>query len=354
MNSMISPARAEKITKSLLGWYDENKRDLPWRHTCNPYAVWISEVMAQQTRMVYLLSYYKRFMERFPTIQSLAEASEDDVLKVWEGLGYYTRARNLQKAAQKMMTHFNGQLPQTTKELLTLPGVGEYTAGAILSIAYDLPVPAVDGNVLRLYSRLENSDEDIVLPKTKKRAADFVVELIPQKRAGCFAQALMELGALVCLPKNPNCTVCPLAAFCLARASSCQLELPKKSVKKPPKILPKTVLIICNPEDQILMRQRTETLLFGLWEFFLLDAAMMESELKIHLRELGFTVESMKDIGAAKHVFTHQIWHMHGYAGTVFGDFILPGYQWVPKKDVENLAIPTAMRFFSKQIGTYI
>jgi A/G-specific adenine glycosylase len=350
MNHTIMAGRAENITKGLLDWYDENQRDLPWRHTGEPYAVWVSEIMAQQTRMMYLLSYYERFMRRFPTIQSLAESCEDDVLKVWEGLGYYARARNLRKAAQKIMADFNGQLPRTKKELLTLPGIGDYTAGAVLSIAYGLPVPAVDGNVLRVYARLENSDEDIILPQTKKRVADFVTALMPRERAGCFTQALMELGALVCLPKNPNCTTCPIAVLCLARECGRQRELPGKSAKKPPKALQKTVLIIRNAKDQLLMRQRTESLLSGLWEFYLPDFAMTKSKAKIFLQELGFAVKNIKEIGVSKHVFTHQIWHMTGYDCSVTGDFLPAGYRWVHQEDVKNFAIPTAIRFYAEQI----
>ena len=350
MNSVITPERAESITKSLLNWYDESKRDLPWRHAHEPYAVWISEIMAQQTRIAYLLSYYERFMSRFPTLQSLAEACEDVILKVWEGLGYYARARNLQKAAQKIMTDFGGQLPRTKEELLTLPGIGDYTAGAILSIAYGIPIPAVDGNVLRVYARLENTDEDILLPKTKTQAANFVAVLMPPERAGCFTQALMELGALVCLPKSPDCPTCPVAAFCLAKECGRQQELPKKSAKKPPKTFQKTVLIIRNADGQILMRQRTETLLSGLWEFCLPDSAMTETKAKMYLQGLGFSVKEMKDIGAAKHIFTHQIWHMCGYDCTVSGDSIPAGYQWVQKENVKNLAIPTAIRFYAEQI----
>jgi len=349
-NNTIKPERAENITESLLNWYDESKRDLLWRHTHDPYAVWISEIMAQQTRIAYLLSYYERFMGRFPTIQSLAEAREDDVLKAWEGLGYYARAKNLQKAAQKAMTDWGGQLPRTKEELLTLPGIGDYTAGAILSIAYGIPVPAVDGNVLRVYTRLENVDEDILLPQTKKLAAAFVEALMPSERAGCFTQALMELGALVCLPKNPDCAVCPIAAFCQAKARGRQRELPKKSAKKPPEPLQKTVLIIRNANGEILVRRRTESLLSGLWEFYLADSAMTKAKAKIHLKERGFSVESMKDIGAAKHIFTHQIWYMTGYDCAVTDDFLPAGYQWVLKKDIKNLAFPTAIRFYMEKI----
>lgn len=350
MNNAINPERAENITKSLLNWYDESKRDLPWRHTNDPYAVWISEIMAQQTRIAYLLSYYERFMSRFPTVQSLAEACEDDVLKAWEGLGYYARARNLQKAAQKVMANFNGLLPRTKEEMLTLPGIGDYTAGAILSIAYGIPIPAVDGNVLRVYARLENADDDILMPQTKKLAAAFVEALMPSERAGCFTQAVMELGALICLPKNPDCTACPVTAFCRARACCRQQELPKKTAKKPPKELPKTVFIIRNADGGILIRQRTETLLSGLWEFYLTDSAMAKAEAKRHIEGLGFSVKSMKSMGEAKHVFTHQIWHMTGYDCVVIGDFLPDGYRWMQKKDIKKLAFPTAIRFYTEKM----
>ena len=350
MNSILGPDRAKNITKSLLDWYDKNKRDLPWRRTRDPYAVWVSEIMAQQTRIAYLLSYYERFMSRFPTIQLLADACEDDVLKAWEGLGYYARARNLQKAAQKIVISFNGRVPCTKEELLTLPGIGDYTAGAILSIAYGIPVPAVDGNVLRVYARLFNIDDNILLLQTKKQAADFVAVLMPPERAGCFTQALMELGALICLPKNPNCETCPLSIFCLARETCRQRELPQKTAKKPSETFQKTVLVIRNAKNQILMRQRTEKLLSGLWEFCLQDIAMTKWDVKNVLQKLGFAVKSIKDIGQTKHVFTHQIWHMNGYACSVYGNLSPTGYLWIPIENINNLAIPTAIRFYVEQI----
>ena len=350
MESVAEPERIERITENLLKWYDENKRGLPWRHVHDPYAVWISEIMAQQTRIGYMIDYYERFMSRFPTVQSLAESCEDDVLKAWEGLGYYTRARNLKKAAQMIVTDFDGRLPRTKAEMLTLPGIGEYTAGAILSIAFDIPVPAVDGNVLRVYSRLENVDEDILLPQTKKLAADFVKTLTPSERIGSFTQALMELGALVCLPKNPGCTGCPLTEFCLARIYDRQMELPKKSAKKAQKIIQKTVFIIRNRTGAILMRQRTETLLSGLWEFYLVDSAMTKSQAKNYLTALGFSIKSIKDTGVATHTFTHQIWRMVGYDSDVAGEFSPPNYRWIQKEDVKNLALPVAIRFYAEQV----
>jgi A/G-specific adenine glycosylase len=194
MDAIQAPEREKNITINLLRWYDENKRDLPWRHTREPYAIWVSEIMAQQTRIAFLRSYYERFMGRFPTVQSLAEARGDDVLKAWEGLGYYARARNLQRASRKVMAEYGGRLPRTKEGLLALPGIGEYTAGAILSIAYDIPVPAVDGNVLRVHARLQNSDEDILTPKAKKEAADFVAAIMPAKLR-ISASKLRHIGA---------------------------------------------------------------------------------------------------------------------------------------------------------------
>lgn len=350
MSYCIEAQRAEETTNCLLDWYDENKRDLPWRHTQNPYGIWISEIMAQQTRISFLLAYYNRFMEQFPTVQTLASASEAEVFKAWEGLGYYSRARNLKSAAQKIMTDFGGEVPKTKEELLKLPGIGEYTAGAILSIAYNIPVPAVDGNVLRVFSRLENSEEDIMLPKTKQTAADFVSAIMPAGRAGCFTQALMELGALVCIPKNPRCVECPVFSLCKAYQDGRQHELPKKTAKKPQKKEDKTILIIRNSNGAILMRRRSEKLLSGLWAFYLTDFEMSEQMVYEHLTELRFLPANIRKMGGAKHVFTHIIWQMQGYDCQIDGGDPPEGYQWIAQADIKNLAIPAAFRFYTKQL----
>ncbi len=246
--------RACDITRSLLNWYDQNKRDLPWRHSQEPYGIWISEIMAQQTRITALLPYYRRFMKQFPTVEALAAADESEVLKAWEGLGYYARAKNLQKAAQIIVSFFSGEIPSSLEELIALPGIGEYTAGAILSIAFGLPFPAVDGNVLRVYSRVEKSELDIALPPAKASAKQFISSLMPSERTGSFTQALMELGALICVPRTPLCEACPLAELCCARLEGLTGELPVKSAKKPPKSEDKTILVICGPDGQILVR----------------------------------------------------------------------------------------------------
>jgi len=338
--------RKEQFSRRLIKWYDENKRSLPWRHTNNPYLIWVCEIMAQQTRISFLLDYYNRFTEQFPDIQSLAEAEESDVLKAWEGLGYYSRARNLRKAAQKVVLNFNGVLPKTKKELLSLPGIGEYTAGAIMSIAYGIPVPAVDGNVLRVFSRLENSDSDISLLQTRQTIANLVEAAMPEDRAGCFTQALMEFGALVCIPKNPDCIHCPVSELCEAHIAGTQSELPKKSPKPPPKLINKTVLIIQNSQSEVLMRQRSEKLLSELWEFYMTDELMNEEEALTHLRTFGITADEIKPLGSAKHTFTHMIWQMCGYA-CKSGSLNTPnGYRWVGKSEFQTLAVPAALRFY--------
>ena len=306
----ISGERAAAITADLLDWYDRSKRDLPWRHTSDPYAIWVCEIMAQQTRISFLLNYYERFIARFPTIQALAQADEDDALKAWEGLGYYSRVRNLRRAAQLVADEHDGKLPRTKEELTALPGIGDYTAGAILSIAYGLPEPAVDGNVLRVFARVEASDADITKPETRRIATGFVAAVMPQERTGSFTQALMELGALVCTPKSPDCAGCPLQSVCLGYAGGRQEELPCKTAKKPPETLDKTVLLVRDPAGRVLMRQRTETLLCGLWEFCLIDGALTAEQAGERLNGLGLSAGAVTPVGEARHVFTHRIWQM--------------------------------------------
>ena len=341
--------RKNQFQQFLLNWYDENKRPLPWRFTNDPYLIWVCEIMAQQTRINFLLDYYNRFVRQFPNVQSLAEAQESDVLKAWEGLGYYTRARNLQKSAKKIVSDFNGVIPRTKKELLSLPGIGEYTAGAIMSIAYDIPVPAVDGNVLRVFSRLGNNDSDISSPQTRQTTADLVAAVMPKERAGCFTQALMELGALICIPKNPDCAHCPVSELCESALAGTQNQLPKKSPKSPSKSVNKTVFVIQNSNDEILMRQRDEKLLFGLWEFYNLDGFMSEEEVFTHLQSLGITATEIKPLGTAKHIFTHINWQMNGYSCKSGNHNTPSGYRWVGKTEFQTLAMPTAFRFYVQQ-----
>jgi len=354
---LIEPERAKAITTDLLHWYDENKRDLPWRHSKEPYHIWVSEIMAQQTRIQFLLAYYTRFINLFPTVESLAEASEEEILKAWEGLGYYSRAKNLQKAAKVIVKDYGGGRPRNQKGVVgppgvgALPGIGEYTAGAILSIAYDKPVPAVDGNVLRVFARLQEDETDIMTSAAKRKTTKWVEQLFPAERAGCFTQALMELGALVCIPQNPRCESCPLVQHCCAFAANRQGVLPIKAAKKAPKECEKTILVIINEKGEILMRQRSEKLLSGLWEFYMAEGQLNEWQVKELLRSFGFAGGvQLTPMGQAKHVFSHIIWHMTGYLCRGTGRPQLVGYCWADADTRAKLAVPAALRHYVKQI----
>jgi A/G-specific adenine glycosylase len=221
--------------RELLGWYDIVKRKLPWRINRDPYRVWVSEIMLQQTRVDTVIPYYERFMKRFPTVQALAEAPEDDVLKHWEGLGYYSRARNLQTGAREVVDRYNGIVPDDAAAVASLKGVGPYTAGAIMSIAFNRPEPAVDGNVMRVLSRFWLLEDDIAKPAARVKIERLARSIIPEGRAGDFNQALMELGALVCTPKSPGCLTCPVMEHCAGRLAGREVELPIKTKAKPPR-----------------------------------------------------------------------------------------------------------------------
>ncbi|WP_418706515.1 A/G-specific adenine glycosylase, partial [Anaerotruncus massiliensis (ex Liu et al. 2021)] len=257
----------EEIVEPLLGWYAENARDLPWRREVTPYRVWISEIMLQQTRVEAVKGYFARFIGALPGPAELAAVDERELLKLWEGLGYYSRARNLQKAARVIMETYGGELPASHEELLTLPGVGPYTAGAVASIAFGLPEPAVDGNVLRVLSRLTADNSDIADPAVKRAAERTVRGIIPAGRAGAFNQALMELGATVCAPNGPPaCGRCPLAGLCAAHAAGNETAYPVKAAKKARRVEERTVLLLVRDELLALRRRPAKGLLAGLWE----------------------------------------------------------------------------------------
>jgi A/G-specific adenine glycosylase len=254
----------------LLTWYERSKRDLPWRRSRNPYYIWVSEIMLQQTRVDTVIPYFERFIARFPTIEALATAPEEDVLKCWEGLGYYSRARNLQTAAQQVVELHGGEVPNDTAAVAALKGVGPYTTGAIMSIAFNRPEPAVDGNVMRVLSRYFLIEEDIVKVGTRKLMEKLVVELIPEDRASDFNQALMELGALVCTPKSPSCLTCPVMAYCAGRIEGMEMQLPIKSKSKPPRPELRYVALVEGTGEhagKVLVRRRPDTgLLAKMWE----------------------------------------------------------------------------------------
>ena len=256
------------ITKTVFTWYKQNQRKLPWRETRNPYYIWISEAMLQQTQVETVIPYYKRFIARFPTIQSLAEAELDAVMKLWENLGYYARARNLHRAAQTVQSRFNGRVPETYEELVALPGVGPYMAGAISSIAFNRPCPAIDGNVRRIISRLYCLQSPLDESATRNRADGLAAELVPAEHPGEFNQALMDIGATICRPKAPECQVCPVASFCLGYHQGLQNTLPIRTPKPAIPVYDAVVLLAPELAGRLLLTKNANSgLLGGLWAF---------------------------------------------------------------------------------------
>ena len=308
-----------QIVEPLLKWYRENRRILPWREDPSPYHVWVSEIMLQQTRVEAVKSYYKRFIEALPDIKALALCPDDKLLKLWEGLGYYSRVKNMKKAAGEILSSYNGVLPKEPKQLKELSGIGDYTAGAIASIAYDVPVPAVDGNVLRVLSRVLCSEEDISLPATKNYFTQQLTAVEPSSGAGIFNQSLMELGATVCLPNGePKCFLCPLRALCLARQEGKENLLPIKAPKKARRIEERTLFVfritLQGKEYTLLHRRPSKGLLGGMWEFPALESCCSVLQAQEYAEDLaqslGLSVDSITPLKAHKHLFTHIEWHM--------------------------------------------
>ena len=303
-----------RIPKPLLQWYDKNRRILPWREKPSPYRVWISEIMLQQTRVEAVKPYFERFMRELPDIGSLAGAEEENLLKLWEGLGYYNRARNLQEAARQIQGKYGGEMPLEYEELLKLKGIGSYTAGAIASIAYGQAVPAVDGNVLRVLSRIRRDPRLINDAKVKAGVEKDLKEIIPLDRPGDFNQAMMEIGACVCVPNGaPLCESCPLQENCKAHQTGEEQEYPRKAAKKPRSIEEKTILII-RDENRAVIRKRTERgLLAGMYELPSMDGFHSTEEVAAYLAGNGLKLLRIEPLREAKHIFTHREWHMKGY-----------------------------------------
>ena len=311
----------ENIAPALLDWFYKNRRILPFREDPTPYHVWLSEVMLQQTRVSAVLPYYERFLAALPDIPALAACDEEKLHKLWEGLGYYSRVRNLQKAAKIVCEQYGGQLPADYAALRALPGIGDYTAGAIASISFGIPVPAVDGNVLRVFSRLYNDPGVITDPKVKKAFTARVMEHQPQEKAGDYNQALMELGALVCVPNGaPLCDVCPLAGLCQARAAGTTAALPQKAKPKPRKVLPVTVALVESPAGFLVQQRPAKGLLAGLWQPLLWESEhLLQAEVLARLAALGVDTGTAvpEALPAAKHIFSHIEWLLSGVALTV-------------------------------------
>ena len=342
---------------ALLSWFAENGRPLPWRLDATPYHVWISEVMLQQTRIEAVIPHYEAFIRLMPDLTALAEMPEERLLKCWEGLGYYSRARNLQKAAKAVVASGESELPQTYAELIRLPGIGEYTAGAIASIAFGECVPAVDGNVLRVLSRLLNDDTDVLSPAGKKHFTAVARALVPQT-AGQFNQAIMELGETVCLPHAaPRCTVCPLAAVCRAKRAGTAADLPVRKKPRARRVEQKTVFLLLSEKgDAVLLHKRPQSgLLAGLYEFPNADGALTAEETLELLNEQGFTVYEMEKTAPAKHLFTHIEWQMSGFLARVCARDVSADCVWAGTEELMGrFALPSAFKPFLKILQKHL
>ena len=369
--TLLKTEQLTEIVQPLLLWYHSQARILPWREDPTPYRVWISEIMLQQTRVEAVKPYFERFVTALPTIKDLADVPLDALLKVWEGLGYYTRARNLQKAAQQIIACFGGTMPNNYNDLLSLPGIGRYTAGAISSIAFGQPRAAVDGNVLRVITRILANHEDIMSAKIKLAIERELENILPPTQAGDFNQALMELGAMICLPKTAaKCPLCPLKQLCLAREQNIVQELPVKKAKKDRRIEKRTILLFIDSNRTALTQRPATGLLASMWELPSLDGYVSEKAVFQYAHNLGFTVNSISLLPAAKHIFSHVEWHMIGYLikvnptrtiaeTTAAYDMtqvnLLSKLHWTAKSELHSAyAIPTALKayidIFTKQI----
>ena len=333
----------------LLNWYRANKRDLPWRKTSDVYAVLVSEMMLQQTTVETVLGYYTRFLARFPDVQSLAAASEEEVLDAWKGLGYYSRARNLHKLA-KQAAENGGVFPDTLEEWRKLPGVGPYIAGAVTSIALGLPHAAVDGNVLRVFARADGIADDIMLPQTKKRVEERVQGLMPRDATSDFTQALMELGALVCRPVSPNCAACPVVEGCLAHQRGIVDELPLKKPKEKQQVVRMWVAVVETPDAVLLEHRQNDTLLAHMWGLPIVEQQGDRPAEELLAEKYGIRLSGGQPAGHAVHVFTHRRWKMDILRVKLDEEFPVDGaLEWVSWEQFERKPVPTA---FMKALQT--
>ncbi|ATH62306.1 A/G-specific adenine glycosylase [Staphylococcus pasteuri] len=334
----------ENFKDNIVHWFNNNQRSMPWRETTNPYYIWLSEVMLQQTQVKTVIDYYDRFTHRFPTIADLSEANEDEVLKYWEGLGYYSRARNFHHAVKEVQRDYNGIVPSDPENFKSLKGVGPYTQAAVMSIAFDHPLPTVDGNVFRVWSRLNNDSSDIKLQSTRKT---FEQQLLPyvQEEAGTFNQSMMELGALICTPKNPLCMFCPVQENCEAFDKGTVLDLPVKTKNLKKKTIEQSVFLIRNNKGQYLLEKRQERLLNGMWEFPMFEASNAISEIS---HKLKHDIEPLPEhIFKLKHQFTHLTWNIKVYSVPETIDInekVLPDNMvWFDLSNRDDYSFPVSM-----------
>ena len=347
------------IVKPLTEWYRQNKRSLPWRDRHNAYYTWVSEIMLQQTRVEAVKPYFQRFIQELPDVAALAAAPEERIIKLWEGLGYYSRVRNMQKAAVQVMEEYGGRIPEDFETLLSLKGIGRYTAGAIASIAYGKKVPAVDGNVLRVYARLTENRGDIMKQSVRKSVENDLTEQMSEDRPGDFNQAMMEIGACVCIPNGaPHCEECPLQQICLAYADGTQLQYPNKAKAKERTVEEKTILIIRDAELAALHKRPAKGLLAGMYEFPSMKGYHTAEEVKEYLSENGLQVLRIQPLEDAKHIFSHREWHMKGYLIRV--DELASKREgpdsadWIyiePSETREKYPIPSAFAVYAKGLN---
>jgi A/G-specific adenine glycosylase len=347
---MIHINHKRKIRANLLRWFEKNGRDLPWRRMRNPYVIWVSEIMLQQTQVVTVIPYYQRFLKAFPTVRHLAKADLSKVLKVWEGLGYYSRARNLHRASQMVVHHFGGKIPDNLKDLLSLPGIGRSTAGAILSFAYNKDAPILDGNAKRVLSRLFAISGSKA--KTERILWGISESLIPKGHSNPFNQALMDLGSMLCIPKDPQCPRCPLRHLCKATASGAPERYPSKVAKKKiPHITAISALI--QKDGRVLLNKRPPNgLLGGLWEFpnwKIEEKRRLRLRLRLRLRnhikkEMGMNVEVKESIGVFHQTFSHFKLTLHIYQCQSSNSNKKRKGKWIPIKNLDQLAMPKIHR----------
>ncbi|SFI58832.1 A/G-specific adenine glycosylase [Thermoflavimicrobium dichotomicum] len=337
------------IQQSLLSWYQNDHRDLPWRKNTDPYSIWVSEIMLQQTRVDTVIPYYERFMKQFPTIFDLAQATDEQVVKAWEGLGYYSRARNLHAAAKEVVGKYGGRVPDDLITISSLKGVGPYTAGAILSIAYNKKVPAVDGNVMRVFSRLFALTDDIASISTRKKMEKIAEHLIPDDAPGDFNQALMELGAMICTPTSPQCLFCPVQSVCNAYHQGIQEELPRKKKAKPPQEVPVVVAWITCDEYCVVEKRENHGLLRGMWSLPTWEEITEEDaveSLQNICAEKQLSIKDIRIVGKLEHIFSHRHWKITIVAIHLEKkqDQLLSRWKWINIDELEQIALPNVYR----------
>lgn len=341
----------EKWVYNVLNWYQKNKRDLPWRKDKNPYHIWISEIMLQQTRIEAVIGYYDKLMKELPTIESLAKVKDEKLLKLWEGLGYYHRAKNLKKTAQIIVEKYQGKFPMTYEEWIKLPGIGSYTASAISSICFQEKKATVDGNVLRVYMRYYNQYDNISIEKTKKKVKEHLESIMPEE-TGDFNEGLMELGEVICVPKGiPLCNQCPIQHSCLAKQYHTYLSLPTKKKNKDKKKLHYTVLLLKYQGKVAISKRIHQNLLNDLWEFPNIEGKYSLSDIQLDLENNHIKYKSIQKSISYTHIFTHQKWKMEAYQIELKKEYQKENIVFEEIKTIqEKYALPTAFQPFLKSL----